>query len=31
MNKNLFNGAGVYGVVAKEIAESMKCFDEVAL
>lgn len=31
MNKNLLIvGAGVYGVVAKEIADSMKCFDEIA-
>ncbi len=31
MNKNLLIvGAGVYGVVAKEIAESMKCFEKIA-
>lgn len=31
MNNNLLIvGAGIYGVVAKEIAESMKCFDKIA-
>lgn len=31
MNKNLLIvGAGVYGVVAKEIAEGMNCFDKIA-
>lgn len=31
MNKNLLIvGAGIYGVVAKEIAESMKCFEKIA-
>ena len=31
MNQNLLIvGAGIYGVVAKEIAESMKCFDKIA-
>lgn len=31
MNKNLLIvGAGVYGLVAKEIAESMNCFDKIA-
>lgn len=31
MNKNLLIvGAGIYGVAAKEIAESMKCFDKIA-
>lgn len=31
MNKNLLIiGAGIYGVVAKEIAESMFCFDKIA-
>ncbi len=30
MNKNLLIvGAGIYGLVAKEIAESMKCFDKI--
>lgn len=30
MNRNLLIvGAGIYGVVAKEIAESMKCFDKI--
>ena len=30
MNKNLLIvGAGIYGVVAKEIAESMNCFDKI--
>ncbi len=30
MNKNLLIvGAGIYGVVAKEIAESMKCFEKI--
>ena len=31
MNKNLLIvGAGIYGAVAMEIAESMKCFDKIA-
>lgn len=31
MNQNLLIvGAGIYGVVAKEIAESLKCFDKIA-
>ncbi len=31
MNKNLLIvGAGIYGVVAKEIAESMNCFEKIA-
>jgi UDP-3-O-[3-hydroxymyristoyl] glucosamine N-acyltransferase len=31
MNKNLLIvGAGIYGVVAKEIAESMKCFEQIS-
>ncbi len=31
MNKNLLIiGAGIYGVMAKEIAESMNCFDKIA-
>lgn len=31
MNKDLLIiGAGIYGVVAKKIAESMKCFDKIA-
>ncbi len=31
MNKNLLIiGAGIYGIVAKEIAESMKCFEKIA-
>ncbi len=31
MNKNLLIvGAGIYGVVAKEIAESMGCFEKIA-
>lgn len=31
MNKNLLIvGAGIYGVVAMEIAESMKCFEKIA-
>ena len=31
MNNNLLIvGAGIYGVVTKEIAESMKCFDKIA-
>ncbi len=31
MNNNLLIiGAGIYGIVAKEIAESMKCFDKIA-
>ncbi len=31
MNSNLLIvGVGIYGVVAKEIAESMKCFDKIA-
>ncbi len=30
MNKNLLIiGAGIYGVVAKEIAESMNCFEKI--
>lgn len=29
-NNLLIVGAGIYGVVAKEIAESMKCFDKIA-
>jgi len=31
MNKNLLIvGAGIYGIVAKEIAESMNCFEKIA-
>lgn len=31
MNNNLLiAGAGIYGIVAKEIAESMKCFEKIA-
>ncbi len=30
MNNLLVIGAGIYGVVAKEIAESMNCFDKIA-
>ena len=30
MNQNLLIvGAGIYGVVAKEVAESMNCFEEI--
>ena len=29
-NNLLIVGAGIYGVVAKEIAESMKCFDKIS-